>query len=634
MSTALRALILPTLLCAAAALASAAQPAGAHALPQADLADHGRFAGAARGPGDAHRESSADGAGVLPPIAPPPADGHFASAASTSGFLARASFGARPQDLRRLTGGSASAWFLGQLRVPMSRAADDVDAYVARFDAGDGDNFLHFLANTLSFWKFAVTAPDQLRQRMAFALSQIFVVSDAGGAALSNVPAAIAYYRDILATHAFGNYRDLLEAITRSPAMGYYLTYLGNRPADPDTGRMPDENYAREILQLFSIGLTELHPDGSPVLDGDGEPLETYDNDDVTGLARVFTGFRLDEARYGASGDPERSLHAAAGRPMALADRLHSSREKSFLGLTIPADTGAEESLRLALDHIAAHPNVGPFIGRQLIQRFTTSDPSPVYVAAVSAAFDSGRYILPDNRAVGSGRRGDLAATLAAVLFAAPAHGAGDGADLRFGRLREPVLRFTQWARAFGVDAAHPEYRPLLFATDDSSALSQHPYRAPSVFNFYRPGFVPPGTLAGDAGMTVPEMQLVNASSTPGYVNFMTAFVFEDRSDRERVNGLAARFAQLGLPFDRAAARRSFVPAYERELALADDPPALVAHLDRLLAHGELEDGTRAAIADFIADIPMTLREPSGPLLRVAFAVLMTLTAPEYLVQR
>lgn len=566
-----------------------------------------------------------------PPPPPPPSSSIFETPEGITRFLASASFGAQPGDIERLRDTDASAWFVDQLNQPTSLTLPIVRDYARAATNEDQGFFLRYIAPSMAFWQNATEEPDQLRQRMTFALSQIMVISDFSAGLLSNLPQAMGYYRDVLAENALGNFRDLLEDVTYTPAMAYYLTYLGNLPADPETGRQPDENYAREVMQLFTIGLVELNDDGTPVLDGSGEPIETYDSDDIDGLARVFTGMDINSEDY--YRDPE-----VLTEPLYVDDSRHSTLEKSFLGITIPENTPGEESISQALDSLFNHPNVGPFIGRQLIQRFTTSDPSPAYVERVATAFNGGEYILPDDTRVGEGMRGDLAATLAAVLFDAEAR-IEDAADSdRFGKPREPVLRFLQWARAFDVDGTSPELSPLLYDTSSANALAQHPYRSRSVFNFYRPGFVAPGTEGGAQGMTVPELQIVNASSTPGYVNFMTNYIFRGGRSRDSRDFLEEILE--GTPFANnleERAQRSFVPDYETEIELAEDPEALVDHLNTLLAHGALGADSTEAIVDLISDVAIDEdgeEENEGRLLRTYFAVMMTMTAPEYLVQR
>ena len=443
-----------------------------------------------------------------------------------------------------------------------------------------------------------------------FALSQILVVS--ANSDLIVAPQAIAHYADILTEGAFGNYRDLLEAVTYSPAMAVYLTYLRNEKADPDTGRVPDENYARELLQLFTIGLVALNPDATPLTDGDGDEVELFDNEDITGLARVFTGLSFDGVAFDT---PYRQLPAGAFHsPLAGFDDFHSSEAKVFLDTHIPAGTNTEQSIDMALDAIVAHPNVGPFIGRQLIQRFVTSAPQAAYVERVAAAFDAGRFTLASGDVVGEGRRGDLAATLAAVLFDPRAREAAPRQESTFGKLREPVLRFTHWARAFAVNSADASNELALRDTSSSRALAQHPYRSPSVFNFYRPAYIAPGTQTGAAGLTAPELQITNATSLVGYPNFISGYAFE-----------VAPVARAGLP-------ARFVPDYTEEAAMAEDAEALVAHLDRKLAHGALSPESRQRIVDILQLLDGVSDE--GRLLRARMASVLVMSTPEYIVLR
>ncbi|MEO0323108.1 MAG: DUF1800 domain-containing protein [Myxococcota bacterium] len=568
-----------------------------------------------------------DGGPDMPRLPPGEPDGVFVDRAATARFLTQATFGPRPAELDAFVGGSGSAWFRGQLATEPSLLMPRLVA--ARETFGDPeDDFLGevsiFEAATNGFWRNALAGEDQLRQRMAWALSQIFVVSNGGGELLTDVPEAVVHFEDLLIRGAFGNFRDLLTEVTYAPAMGYYLTFLGSAKADPATGRMPDENYARELLQLFTIGVLELAPDGTPT-PRDGR-TETYDNRDITGLARVFTGFQLDIASL--DEPPERDDFEEFGdytelwtRPLAIRPRLQSEREKSFLGTTIPANTPGAESVRLALDAIFAHPNVAPFIARQLIQRFVTSDPSPAYVQRVGAAFERGTMTLPDGTSVGSGERGDLAATLAAVLFDELARSPATRDDPTFGKVREPVLRYSAMVRALEVGEITPEYNGELFNTSERETLAQHPYRSPSVFNFYRPGYVAPQTETGENGMTVPELQLVDATTVPGYANWMLLQLLREP---EFVDG-----EEFPDPEIREAVRRSFMPAYAAQLPLAEDPAALIAHLNDRLTYGSMPAERQAALAETVGRY-----ETEEPRQRVILAAWLVLTSPEFLVQR
>ncbi|MCR9271407.1 MAG: DUF1800 domain-containing protein [Hyphomonadaceae bacterium] len=519
-------------------------------------------------------------------------------------FLARATFGGSKAEIASLTGRDAADWIASEFNKSTSLTTPALLA-LPRDSQG---NVPRQRINTL-YWDHVIGANDQLRQRMAFALSQILVYSDAAD---SDQPMR-AYYQDIMIRNAFGNYRDLLEEVTYSSAMGEWLTYRGNRKGDPSKGRMPDENYAREILQLFSIGLIELNLDGSPKLDGQGNQIETYSNADIEGLARVFTGLSW------AGGEFFKEPQDGNIQPMQMYPEHHSELEKVFLGTTIPAGTPGEETIDTALDTIFNHPNVAPFVSRQLIQRFTQSNPSPAYIQRVATAFEAGTFTAQGGQRFGDGRRGDLQATLAAILldpsvFAEP----GDGATITVGKVREPILRFTNWARAFdvsGLDAYNE--RRLLDTRSTEDALGQQAFRSPSVFNFYRPGYVAPGTNAGEANLTVPEFQIVNESTSVGYLNFMTDFAFDRASQRNRDI-------------------ETYTPDYSDELALVDDPQALVDHLDNLLTGGRMSAAEKADIVDIISTVAIRTNNPENTAAdqedMVQTAVTLVLNSPSYAV--
>ena len=558
----------------------------------------------------------------------------FASEASTSRFLSQATFGATQSDLSTLVGTSVSDWLLQQFSEEPSDYLAALDGYQAQ---------LPFLilnpwnrqATTFAFWRHSITGDDQLRQRMVYALSQILVISNAGGDALTDYPEAVAYHQSVLTEFGFGNYRNLLEAMTYSPGMGFYLTYMGNQKEDPETGRQPDENYAREILQLFTMGLVALNDDGT-LAGGVNDPdssVELYDNHDITGLAKVFTGLDRRVSRAEAKNNPEAPEVLNSWRePMVVYPAKHAQNEKTFLGLTIPENTNAQDSITLALDQLMSVASVGPFLSRQLIQRFTTSNPSPAYISRVTQVFNDGRYTLPNGIAIGGGLRGDLKATIAAILL--DRENLEPEAPNTFGKLREPVLRFTQWARAFSAGTVTPEYTLELYDLFSTSnygqGLAQHPFSAPSVFNFYRPGYVPPGTDSGAAGMTVPELQIVTAETIPAYMNFITFFAMAstqhaDLSVYREIGGLT------GVNFDPELARTSFLPDYSTEKNLADDLPALFDHLNLLLAGGALSQAAVDSFIDVVAGVPVEASD-DWRATRVGLAVALVMTSADYLV--
>jgi uncharacterized protein (DUF1800 family) len=578
--------------------------------------------GACGGGGDSGTES-ASGTSADPGSAPAPAPGAAPPGAAPSvplvekpatreqaaRFLTQATFGPTDADVDRVMAIGYSAWIDEQLARPSVshrvtwQAADAAIKATNPTGSAGQDQVLE------SFWRQALTGEDQLRQRFVYALSQIFVISMQDSSVADN-PRAVAAWLDMLAERSQGNYRDLLEAVSRHPLMGMYLSHMRNQKADPRTGRVPDENYAREVMQLFSIGLVELNQDGSPRASG-GKPMETYGQADIAGLAKVFTGWSWDcpewpdnSCFFGGSAngnsDPDRSFKNMVGYP-----QYHAREEKTFLGTTIPAQTTADPqaSLNTALTVLAAHPNVGPFIGRQLIQRLVTSNPSPQYVSAVSAAFKS------------SG--GDMKAMLKAVLM----HPEARRMSATDGKLREPVLKLSAFLRAFGFTSDTGNFR--VGNTDNAgTALGQTPMRSPSVFNFYRPGYVPPGTEAGASALAVPELQIAHETTAAGYVNFMRDNIASGVGQGNgTVNGVVLN-------------RRDLQADFSAEIALADQPAALVE-----LVNAELIAEIQGAIEKIAIPVLNTTgsnqaQVNSAKRARVNATIFLAVISPEYQVQK
>ena len=463
---------------------------------------------------------------------------------------------------------------------------------------------------------------DQLRQRVAFALSQIFVISMQDGSVGEN-PRAVAAYVDMLGAKGLGNYRDLLQAVSLHPMMGVYLTSIRNQKADARTGRVPDENYAREVMQLMSIGLHQLNADGSKQLSG-GQPIDTYTQADISGMARVFTGWSWNCPDWPDNGcffngtangntNPDRTFATLLGYP-----QYHSVEEKSFLGTTIPVQTKGDPdaSLKTALDTLYQHQNVGPFIGRQLIQRLVTSNPSPAYVSAVSAAFNNN----------GSGVRGDMKAVVKAILMNPEARTVSSSS----GKLREPMLRLSAFLRAFPFKSDTGFYR--VGNTDNGGTqLGQTPMRSPSVFNFFRPGYVPPGTEAAKANLAVPEMQLAQETTAAGYVNYM----------RDNVSSGVGSFN--GTVGTTVFNRRDLQPDFTAELALADKSPELVDRMNAKLMYGSMPAALKTEIQGAVDKITIPVLNTGGTNQaqidtakrnRVNAAIFLTLVSPEFQVQK
>ncbi|GJJ02123.1 hypothetical protein RugamoR64_26610 [Duganella rhizosphaerae] len=449
-----------------------------------------------------------------------------------------------------------------------------------------------------SFWKQAATGDDQLRQRVTFALSQIFVISTAEDRLYSH-PAGVASYYDMLGHSAFGNFRDLLQNVALHPMMGMYLSHMHNQKEDGT--RLPDENFAREIMQLMTIGLYQLNADGSLKLQN-GRPVETYRHEDVAGLSKVFTGWSwagpdLSANRfYGAAVDPARDW-----TPMQNYPAFHSTSAKSFLGTQLSGGNATVE-LKAALDTLFLHPNVGPFIGRQLIQRLVSSNPSPAYVSRVSAAFANNGY----------GVRGDMRAVIRAVLLAPEAQDTGAAK-----KLREPVLRLANWMRAFNAKSASGHFQ---ITTTDSvlGALAQTPLRSPSVFNFFRPTYMPPNTSLSAQGLVAPEMQITGEPSVTGYLNFM----------------------QEVIPYG-VGALGDVKGDYSAEMALAAQPALLLDRLNLLLLSGGMSTTLRNQIISTLNTITLPVANSSNASEvasarknRVCMAIFLTMASPEYLAQR
>ncbi len=544
--------------------------------------------------------------------APPPTQG------DASRFLTQATMGPTEADTAALVQQGYAAWLADQFARPQTPHRSYMDAQAVALAASGNtltpSNFYE------SWWTQAVTAPDQLRQRVAFALSEIFVISFADGN-LSNRPLGVATYYDMLAKNAFGNYRTLLEEVTLHPMMGNYLTMLRNQKESAT--RVPDENYAREIMQLFSIGLYQLNADGTVKADVTGQPIETYTHDDIVGLARVFTGWswyagpnltdRTSTRFNGGNANAERDWQPmqAYNRYTANTD-YHSVSVKNFLGVSIAAQTtpDPEADLKTALDTLFNHPNTGPNLSRQLIQRLVTSNPSPAYVARVAAKF-------ADN---GSGVRGDLKAVISAILLDAEARTYA-ATDIAYGKLREPVLRLSAFLRAFNSTSASGRFLGIDNTDDPASRLGQTPMRSPTVFNFFRPGYTPPNTSLASAGLAAPELQIVHEVSVAGYLNYMRGWVTPS----------AARDVQQN---------------YSAELALADNADALVERMNALLLSGQMSDSLRAQLVAGVAgrSIPAPVLNngvvgnqaaiDSAKRDRVSIAAFLTLASPDFLTQK
>lgn len=536
---------------------------------------------------------SSDIAVILPasPPGPPAPTIPVPTTTQAARFLLQAQFSASDADIADVQSMGYKAWLDAQTNAPASMTGWD-------WMMSKGYNSLGY-RNTIAqtdymAWHQLITSSDAVRKRMALALSELFVVSVNSMAIAARI-FSMANYWDVLAAGAFSNYRALLEDITLNPAMGVYLNTRGNKKGNPATGSAPDENYAREVLQLFSIGLYELNLDGTNKLNASGQPLETYDQSTITSLANVFTGYDFNYAGSVTDTNPLQVKNR-----MVVTASLHETGAVTFLGKTIPANTAPAEALKQALDTIFNHPNVGPFFGKQLIQRLVTSNPSSAYVARVVGVFNNN----------GAGVRGDLKAVFKAVLLDTEARDDSKLTQPTWGKQREPIVRFVQWARTFNVTSASDSWT-IGDLSDVATRLGQSPLRSGSVFNFFRPGYVPPNTALASQNLVAPEFQLTNESTVAGYLNFMLGCV--KGGFNSSIGGLTA-------------------PTYTAEVALASNPTALVSRMNLLLCAGQLSAASQSTITSAISSISGT--SATGLITRVQAAILLTMACPEYLVQK
>jgi len=495
------------------------------------------------------------------------------TATEASRFLMQATMGPSDAEITRLTGMTYGAWLDEQFAKPQQ-----LHRLYINQAAADLTSVGQQLSNTNfwdSWWGQALGAEDQLRQRMTFALSEIMVISFAD-ATLRNQTRGVASYYDMLGEKAFGNFRDLLEGVTYHPMMGIYLSHRGNLKEDAATGRVPDLNFAREITQLFAVGQYKLNLDGTEQMGPDGRPAVAYTSADLSGLSQVFTGLswyagpqladRTNRRFFGNDANLERDW-----RPMQAYDEytantsFHSVSDKVFLGTTIPANSKVqtEADIKIALDTLFNNPNVGPFIGKQLIQRLVTSNPSPAYVSRVASAFNNN----------GSGVRGDMKAVYKAILLDPEARTASTSVSA--GKVREPVLRLSNMLRAFNAKSISGRYTGIGLTDDPATSLSQTPMYAPTVFNFFRPGYVPTSQTLMTQNLVVPELQITNDVSVAGYMNYIRTWT------------------QLNTG-------RDIQHTYDAEMALATTPAALVDRMNLLLFSGTMPDTLKTQLVSAV----------------------------------
>lgn len=520
--------------------------------------------------------------------------------ADAARFLARATFGAREEDLVDLVGKPYEQWINDQFGTPITSHLNRLDGYLwdrGLFNISTGDRQLErSQLRSDAFWDVVVKAPDQLRQRVAFALSQILVISDADPA-LENRVRGFAHYHDTLLKHAFGNYRQLLTEVALSPMMGDFLSSRRNEKANPDENIEPDENFARELMQLFTIGLDVLRNDGTRERDNNGNRLLAYSQEDVMNFARVFTGWN-----YGDSMQMRGDLRTLESEilPMKAYEEFHDREPKRLLnGITISGGRSARNDLELALDNLFQHQNMPPFISRQLIQRLVTSNPTPAYIERVANVFQNN----------GNGTRGDLSAVVKAILLDPEALNGHRLDPVQFGKIKEPVIKVASVWRAFNAQGLFNRFR----YADSNTDFAQQAYSAPSVFNFYSPDYRPPGQI-GQLGLNAPEAQLLNESTVIRGGNRLFDYAFEIPLGGDEI---FANQHQVSLNLG-------------PQLALARQPVDLVNNLNELLMAGQMSEHMKDVLTRLAGRTPLG----DNGSVRVRETLYMILVSPEFSIQR
>ena len=439
---------------------------------------------------------------------------------------------------------------------------------VMGFNANDTEKLVWFEA--------AINAEDQLRQRVAWALSQYFVVGEPGSNHPNTTERYLNFY-DIFVRKAFGNFRDILSEVTWSPHMGYYLSYIENKKANSSQGTFPDENFAREVMQLFTIGLWELNEDGTLELDNEDNAIPTYDNNDIAEFAKVFTGLRRPFDRA--------NIEIFFGNyidPMRIQSNRHDFSVKtllddSTLGPFNQSQQGVRDDIEGLLDHLFNHKNMPPFFAKFLIQRMTVSNPSPNYIFAVADAFKTGLY-----NGSGSGNRGDMTSTVKAVLLHPEAREKILSFDPSHGKLREPLIRLMHLSRAFNLTSLRT-YDWIYFVGLEDTIL-QSPYESPTVFNYYRPDYSPNGSI-GDIQLNAPEFQINNDVSALHLANAFNTLINHGIVGGD-IGNIGSK-PYVGAELD-----------FSYEISLSHNDQLLLDHLDLILCGGKLNPDIKQTIAD------------------------------------
>lgn len=532
-------------------------------------------------------------------------------------FLLQTQFGTNLNEINALVGNTYQNYLTTQFNMPIAGTAWDWLNSRGYNVVDNRTYFDHTYHCDFPTWQQIFTAKDNLRKKVALALSEFFVVS-INGLNISWRAHNIASWWDMLNAKCFTTYRELLGAVTLHPAMGTYLNLAGSRKEN-SAGRQPDENYAREVMQLFSLGLYQLNIDGTEKTDGSGNKLESYTQSDITNLARALTGWNYNQSQN----SPTAIVISGTNRnvpntfyttlPMTLNAGDHSTQGATFLGASMPAD--GTSALNAALDTIANHPNVAPFFSEQMIKKFITSNPSREYIARVASVFNNN----------GSGVRGDLKAVFSSIFLDPEARNTSNVTIPTFGKVREPMHRFIQWGKTFNLNSKFGSWK----LGDLTGNLGQSPFRSPSVFNFFRPNYVPPSTQLAALNLTGPEFQIVNESTVSSYINFMQ-------------NILKSGFLVSGpdVNYNNASTANDgydIAPDYTEALGYITDSSALVNYLDLILNAGMTSENNRKLIISAIESFGINSNNPGtvdSRLNKLASAILLIMSNTDYIIQK
>ncbi len=507
--------------------------------------------------------------------------------AASSKFLSQATMGSGLEMIGQCQNMGISEWLDWQCGMTRQDFDSTFQMVLDCVYVDPGNGKIAFPYFRMAWWQNMLTGEDYLRDRIAFHLSQLFVVSDLSD--LGNFGEGLASYYDMLHRHALGNFRDLLYNVTFHPSMGLYLSHLNNPKADTSLNQHPDENYAREVMQLFSIGLIELLPNGISKKNLYGNEIPTYSNDEVIEFSKVFTGLGFDHpmAIFGS-----RRFYDFT-KPMIMYEQWHEPGPKYLLyGDTIPDGQTGLEDIDDAIDNLFHHPNVGPFFCRRMIQYLVTSNPSPDYLLRVVQTFE-------DN---GLGVRGDMKSVIRAILTDPEARDCSYLESPGAGKLTEPMLRYLQLLRAFDVFSSDSTFYSTggLF----QQLTFQAPLGAPSVFNFFSPDYVPSG-LPDGTFLRGPEFQILNSYTALGNYNIIN-------SVKENNQVLQHETATIQLDLD-------------DELILAQNPEALINRFDLLFTHGQLTQASK----DIIVNAMNQLVSDED---KLEIALYLFMTSPEYVI--